>query len=317
MKDLKIRIGKFALGSMLALGLVSKFTNQEMSTVYAASTDEVEDDLIKFTENGKKLQLVNVRVGDTDHYEKTVFGYLYVYNNSVYLEDKINDSTTNLSELDSEYGCQLVYTDAKNVIPTELKENEGITKEQATEISNRFQVITVEHKADSGFGISYFYTETFSAPGFDSKNLPISNYGIFGEDDYNLFFGSLYDEYLLQKEKNLNPWQLELGQEESALHAYYETAYQTEPSGFKDESGILLKYYALNKEGEIVASLGTQEEVDEFLEMHQEELDNYQWKAAFYKGNQVDEMLDYLQNNQEVPSKNITYFIDYKLPSKR
>lgn len=315
MKDLKIRMSKLALGSILALGLVSKFANQGMPTVYAASTDEVEDDLIKFTENGKKLQLVNVRVGDTDHYEKTVFGYLYVYNDSVYLEDKINDSISNLSELDSKYGCRIVYTGAKNVIPTGLKEKDGITKEQATEISNRFQVIIVEHTISSGFANSYFYTETFSAPGFDNENLPISNYGIF-EGNYSMFFGSLYDEYLLQKEKNPNPWQLELGQEESTLHAYYETAYQTEPSGFKDESGILLKYYVLNKEGEPVASLGTQEEVDEFLEMHQEELDNYQWKAAFYKGNQVDEMLDYLQNNQEVPSKNITYFIDYK-PSKK
>ncbi len=317
MKDLKIRMSKLALGSILALGLVSKFVNQEMPTVYAASTDEAEDDLIKFTENGKKLQLVSVKVGDTDYYEKSVFGYLYVYNNSVYLEDKINDSTTNLSELNSKYGCRIVYTDAKDVVPNELKENEGITKEQATEISNRFEVTTVEHEADSGFGISYFYIETFSAPGFDSKKLSVSNYGRFGEDDYDIFFGSLYDEYLLQKEKNPNTWQLELGQEESTLHAYYESVYQTEPSGFKDESGILLKYYVLNKEGEPVASLGTQEEVDEFLEKHYEELDNYQWKAAFYKGNQVDEMLDYLQNNQEVPSKNITYFIDYKLPSKR
>lgn len=317
MENIKIRITRLVLGSLLALGLASKITSQEIPTVYAAPTDETNDDLIKFTEDGKKLQFINVRIGDADPlFEKNLFGYLYVYNNFVYLEDKTNSCVSNLSELDREYGCQIVYTDAKNVMPTKLKENQGITKEQATEISNRFQVTTVKHSIDSGFGISYFYTKTFSAPGFDNENLhtSVSNHDIFGAD-YDMIFGSLYDKYLLPKEKSENP--LELGQEENTLHAYYGTASQTEPSGFKDESGILLKYYAYNKEGEKVASLGTWKEIDEFLETHQYELNDYYWKAAFYAGNNVDEMLDYLQNNQEVPVENISYFIDYKLPSRK
>jgi len=310
MKDLKIKISRIALESILALGLVSKFTVLEIPNVYAATIDEADDDLIKFTDNGKKLQLVNVSVGDNRNFGKTVFGYLYIYNNSVYLEDKINDSITNLSELDRDYGCQIVYTDAENVIPTELQENNGITKEQAIKISSRFKVTLVEHTMDSGFGYSYFYTKTFSASGFDNENLAVSNYGIFG-DDYDMFFGSLYDKYMLQQEENPNP--LELGQKESTLHAYYSSASQKEPSGFKNESGILIKYYAFNKAGEQVATLETQEEIDEFLKLHQDELNDYYWRAAFYKGNNVDEMLDYIQNNQEIPSENITYFKDYKI----
>ena len=319
MKNLKVRIGRLALSSILALGYISKF-NEEASIVYAATIDEVDDDFIKFTDNGKKLQLVNVSVGDNRNFEKTVFGYLYVYDNSVYLEDKINDIITNLSELYNEYGCQIVYTDAKNVIPTELKENNGITKEQATGISRRFKVTLVKHIMDSGFGYSYFYTKTFSALGFDNENLDVSNYSIFG-DDYDMFFGSLYDEYLLSKEKNSNPLEnptpLELGQKESTLHAYYSSASQKEPSGFKNESGILIGYYAFNKEGEQVASLKTQEEIDKFLKLHQDELNDYSYRASFYKGDNVDEMLDYIQNNQEIPSENITYFKDYKIPTKK
>ena len=311
MKNIKTRIGRLVLGSMLALGLTSKFSSQEIPNVYAVSIDEENDDLIKFTENGKKLQLIEVEVGD---YHKILFGYLYCYDGSVYLEDKIDNCTSNLSELDREYGCFIVYSDAKDVVPSELKENDGLTKEQALEISGRFKVTVVEHSADSGFGISYFYTETFSAPGFDNKNLHVSGYGKFGEDD-DFFFHSLYDKYMIQKEKNPTP--LELGQKESTLHAYYTTASQTEPSGFKKESGILLKYYAFNKEGEKIASLGTQEEIDEFLRIHQDELNDYYWRAAFYSGSKVDEVLDYLQNNREVPAKDITYFIDYKIPSRK
>ena len=313
MGNLKVKIGRLALSGILALGYISKFSNQEVPIAYASTIDETDDDFIKFTDSGKKLQLVGVGVGDNLDFGKPIFGYLYVYENSVYLEDKINDSITNLSELDSKYGCQIVYTDAKNVVPTELKENNGITKEQATEISSRFKTTLVVHGLGSGFGTSYFCTQTFSAPGFDNENLPVSNYGIFG-DDYNMFFGSLYDESMLQKEKKPNP--LELGQEENTLHAYYESAFQKEPTGFKSESGIPVRYYVFNKEGEQVATVDTQKDVDTFLELHLDDLDNYYWRAAFYKGNNVDEILDYIQNNQEVPSKEITYFIDYK-PSQK
>lgn len=315
MENIKIGIGRLVIGSMLALGLASKFSNQEIANVYAASIDEAEDDLIKFTENGKKLQLIGLRVGKyVGNYEKIMFGYLYIYDGSVYLEDKIDNCTTNLSELDREYGCFIVYSDAKDVVPSELKENDGLTKEQALEISNRFEITEVEHSFVSPNGSSYFYTETFSAPGFDNKDLHVSGYSRFGEDD-DFFFRSLYDKYMIQKEKNPTP--LELGQKESTLHAYYTTASQTEPSGFKKEPGILFKYYAFNKKGEKIASLATQEEIDEFLRIHQDELNDYYWRAAFCRENKVDEVLDYLQNNQEVPAQDITYFIDYKIPSRK
>ena len=99
---------------------------------------------------------------------------------------------------------------------------------------------------------------------------------IFG-DDYNMFFGSLYDESMLQKEKKPNP--LELGQEENTLHAYYESAFQKEPTGFKSESGILVRYYVFNKEGEQVATVDTQKDVDTFLELH---LDDLRYKLFSY-----------------------------------
>ncbi len=300
MKNLKLSVGRIALGGMLALGLTNRVTSNDMATVYASS---IEDDLIPFLEDGKVLQLVKLEV---DSHSEILFGYLYVQDNCIFLENPLKDKTYNLSETDKNHNVHIAYCEAKQVFPEEVASDFGITKEMAEEtVSNIF---VIEKTASNQY--FQFPYDTFAGPFIDSDQLKdVKNYGIFDSPDL-WFFHDTFDESQLKERKENK---LELGYyENTGIIPYYSTIYQTEPSGFTEASGIISKYYMFDEMGNKVASFDTQKDLEKFLEENSC-LDEYTWKAALCTNGDVDDLLDQIMNDHAISSENAAYFIDYDI----
>jgi len=309
MKNINVGITRFVLGSILALGLTNQITKEEVPQVYAKSIDE-EDDLIRFKEDGKFLQMIELTVGD---YQELLLGYLYVQDDCVYLENPMKNGLYNLSELDKQYDACVVFCDAMEVLPSEITFGEGITGKQTQEIIDSFKVVEKTITMDDDFNFSY---RTFVGPNVDGEHLKMTKVGLFNRD-YVMFL-STFDEAELKASKGKQDQEiLSLGYYENHdLLPYYNSADQEVPSGFTNDSGVIIKYFAFDRMGKPVASFSTQAEIEEFRNKNIDNLDEYTWKAALYIGSNVDQILDEIMNNQIVSSEYTTYFIDYEIKSK-
>ncbi len=304
----KLSLKKFLLGSLIALQLSNGVIGSNLSTVYAKENDE---EKILFDENGKMLHMIGMIIND--HEEITV-GYVFVKDSAVYVEDVRNGKIYNFTNI-SEYlkYPEILYTEIQNVLPDELKNADFITQEEANELVNRFS-ITQDTVKLWGMDDLYDYTyETFAAPNFDNKNLRISNCSMFNANDVFHSFTVTDDYNEANEELDLEANNYRLGLTEiNGSYPIYSNIYQDAPVGEENKMGIITRYYVFNKDGERIATLKTQEQVDEFININVKFLDEYTWKASFYNGYNIDRILDAIENNQPISNETTTYFVDYK-----
>lgn len=305
----KLAFKKFILGSLIALQLSSNLSNNNLSEVYAKG-ENTED--IQFNENGKELHMIGIII---DKYETVTVGYVFVKDHAVYVKDAIDGRIYNFTKL-SEYlqYPEIIYTEIENVLPEELKNRKSITKEEAIALTDEFFITNQTVKLwgmDDLFDYTY---ETFGAAGFDNEGLHITNCGIFDDPDDVFHSWTVTDDY--QEELEIidgteNNYKLGLLEVDDS-YPIYSNIYSDEAIREEDKMGIITRYYVFDADGRRIKTLKTQEQVDEFICTHEDELDNYKWKASFYNGKSVDKILDAIENNQPISYETTTYFIDYK-----
>lgn len=304
----KMTFKKFILGSLMALQLSNGFMGTNMNEVQAQEEISTE---IEFNENGKKLHMIGIII---DNYEAITLGYVFVKDHAIYVKDALDGRLYNFTKL-SEYlqYPEIIYTEIENVLPEELKDRTSISKEEAFALVSDFYITNQTVKLwgmDDLFDYTY---ETFGAEGFDNEKLHITNCGIFDNPDdvfHEFTVTDDYDEELEVIDGTENNYKLGLLEVDNS-YPIYSNIYAEEALREEDKMGIITRYYVFNKWGERIATLKTQEEVDEFIISHEDELDSYSFKASFYNGTNVDRILDAIANNQPISYETTTYFIDY------
>lgn len=305
----KISLKHFLLGSLIALQLSNGIIGSNLSTVYAKENNEEE---ILFDENGKTLHMIGIIIND---HEEITLGYVFVKDHAVYVKDARNGRIYNFTNI-SEYikYPEIVYTEIENILPEELKNKTSITYDEANELVNKFNITEWTTKIWGMYEPFDFTYETFAAPDFDNKGLPIANCSKFDDADDVFHSWTVTDDY---DEKNeildleANDYKLGL-MEITESYPIYSNIYQDTPIGEANKMGIITRYYVFDKEGKRIATLKTQKQVDEFMMANEEKLNEFTWKASFYNGNSIDNILDAIENNQPVSYESTTYFIDYK-----
>lgn len=303
----KFSFKKLLLSSLIALQLTNSCN---LTNVYAK---EESKDLILFDDDGKILHLVGLKAGD---YETITFGYVYRVNHEIYFKDAIKNKIYNVSNLDNNYvNINLVYADAIDIFSEEEENSLGITRDKAIEVANKFSfgvdTVTLYTSQDEPYP---YYFDTFEAPGFDNSVLHISNSGLFDRnhaDDvfYDFSVTDDYDE-ALEDVSTLNNYKLGITTD-IGEYEYYSNIYQNEFIGKSSDLGIITCYYVLDDNGERVATLRTQKEIDAFLEANIGLIDRYTWKVSFYTGSNIKPILNSIDANRPVSPNNTTYFIDY------
>ncbi len=302
----KISFKKLLLSSLIALQLANNFEgHNSISNVYAETKN---DDLMSQNEDGKILQMIGIRIGN---YECITFGYIYRKDNNTYLKD-IEGRIYNITNLDQNYiPIELIYTDAKNVLSDELKNEEKLEKEKLERIAEKFFITseTIYITIYSQFGESRrpFTYEIFEAKDFDNSNLPIVNSSSFF-DSLGFPLTDDYDE-TKQDFDTSNNYTLGICQT-TGIYSYYSNVYATNPVGESDKIGIIICYYVFDENNTRIATLRTQEQIDTFIELNAENIDKYTWKAAFYNGTNIKQILENIDSNIPVSLNNTTYFID-------
>ncbi len=301
----KYQFKKLLLSSLIALQLANNVEgNNSISNVYAQTENE---DLISLDEDGKILQLVGIRIGD---YESITFGYIYRKDSNVYLKDAIKGRIYNITNLDQNYiPIKLIYTEAENVLSDELKSKSRLTKEELEETAEKISIISITtyqpYVSQFEEGKVPFVYQTFESKEFDNSCLPITNDGLFS--GLGLPLTDDYDE-TKQDVDTSNKYTLGIYQN-TGVYSYYSNIYATDSVGESDKMGIIICYYIFDENNTRIATLRTQEQIDTFIELNAENIDKYTWKAAFYNGTDIKQILENIDSNIPVSLNKTTYFI--------
>lgn len=317
----KLPLKKLLLGSLIVLQLTNASNVNVLNKVYAK---EEKGNQIYLDEDGKILQLIGFKING---YETITFGYLYVKDNSVYLKDAKNGRIFNLTKISENYiPISALYGDAIEVLTNEQVSKGYITKEEANELSKSFYITQDTTKINGINGNVEVYQDitydTFSKENFNNKEFDITNCTGFTLKDKidNNFYSSNstdnYNENLSQDNTSDNDYKLGI-LERYEKYPYYEDIYQKVPLGITDQMGIITGYYVLDENNQIVATLKTQEEIDKFLETHHDKLNNYIWKASYYNGTNIKDVLEAIDNNEPISYTYTTRFIDYSPACKK
>ncbi len=291
----KNSLKKIILSGLMALQLSNGFSGNTLSQVSAIESIE---DLLFMNKNGQSLKLIGMILNG---YERITVGYVYKKDQSIYVEDARNGRIYNLTNISNYYESpKILFTDVKNVLPTELKDTKYLTKEEADEIVTQFQIANTVTQLPDANNIYWDYTyQTFSSTNSKAEVLPITTCSLF-KDTENLFDSFTENDFKLGLK------------EMKGTYPIYQDIYQEDPIGEANGIGMITGYYVLNNEGKRIATLKTQNEIDEFIANNENLLNEYTFKASFYKGTSIDEILDAIENNRRISYENTSYFIDYK-----
>lgn len=305
---------KLLLGSIIALQLNSELNKNTTTDVYAK--EALEEDIL-LDENGKTLQMIAIIIDD---YEYITLGYKFVKDNNVYLKDARTGRIYNFTKI-SEYIKHplIVYIEIEKVLSKELRTRVSLTQKEATEIIDKFKIMERTLKLPTGidtyFDIKYL---TFTTKENNNQHLLAGNCSLFSNTDNFSNSFTVTDKYNEESEV-LSPYANDyiLGiSENTDSYLTYSNIYQEESIGESNKMGIITCYYVFDKEKNKIATLKTQEQLDDFLIANENALNSYTWKAAYYNGTNIDTILEKIENNIPVSSETTTYFIDYYPPSK-
>lgn len=304
----KLSLKKLLLGSLLALQLTNIINDNSLSEVYAKEEQNLEDDKIYLEEDGKTLQLIGFKVNG---YESIIFGYLYVKEDSIYLKDASDGRIYNLTKIGENYIqlSPIIHCTALQVLTEEQIARGYITNAEADTILSSFSIGKERLRV---FAVSdYSEFDFYNFVNNNDINQPYSAWNT-GTRRLEIWENTEdYDEKLALDNTPNNNYKLGI-LERYEEYPYYSNIYQTEPTGTTNEMGVIIKYYVLDSNNQKIATLNTQEEVDAFIIEHYNELDNYTWKAAYYNGTHIKDILDAIDNNEPISYVWATRFIDYK-----
>lgn len=97
---------------------------------------------------------------------------------------------------------------------------------------------------------------------------------------------------------------------------YYTSIYDTAPKGFTNKSGLIVGFYAFSYDEDAtkyVASLTNVQQLENFVQEHLDECQNYIWKIALYTGDNQQEIYNMLQTKKKIPYQYFSYFVDYDI----
>ncbi len=117
------------------------------------------------------------------------------------------------------------------------------------------------------------------------------------------------------KEKNENGIPLQLGAffENTEGVPYYNTIYDTTPSGITYASGIYVAYFALDSNNEKKGSFRSVRDLEDFVSQNEENLNSYSWKAAICSLKDVAFIQEQIKRGDVIPTSYSSYFIDYDI----
>lgn len=316
----KLALKKFLIRSLIALELTNGFLNTNTQEVYAKDSIEIEnnneEDRILIVENNKNLLLIALTCGD---YKYVTLGYKFSKDNAVWFKDAMNGRSYNMNRIekfiDKTYP-ELVYTEIENVLPEELKNRDYLTKEEAQNLISRFSVVDVTIQL-SGLTEEYydFIYQSFAGERIkNSKDLHTANCSLF-RDPYDVFNRSNVEDEFDEKTEIIDKeaMNFKLGfYEYPGIYECYKTIYDANAYKKNYQGGLITRFYVFDENGNKLASLYTQNQIDSFIEEHKDKVYSYTWKAAIHLGENDEEVLIAIQNNEVVPSKESTNFISYK-----
>lgn len=305
----KQNLKKFLIGTLIALQLNSAIDYNNIKTVYAHETHE--SDNIYLEENGKILLQIGLKI---DNYEYITFGYHFKKDGYDYMKDALTGKTYNLSKMAKFINCpEIIYTKAINVLPDEIKKKGYLTKQEGHDFLNGFSIADDFIMTSVDFDSYELHFETFAKGNFDNENLPISNRVYHVDTEFTMF--PVTEEYDEEKESfnpEANNFKLGIYEDSEKISPCFTNIYEDTPFKYDGKMGIIIRYYAFDKDGNYLKSLYTQEQIDEFIKEHKDNINEYSWKVAYYTGSNIDELLTLIDNNELVPSENTTYFKEYK-----
>lgn len=314
----KISFKRLLLGTLMALQITNAIGATGITTAYAKESTSEE---ILLDENGKELHMIGIIIDD---YESITLGYIYSKDDCVYVKDAIDGRIYNFTRISERLNYQaypeIVFTEAENILPEELKDASILTKEEAKELVRRFSITDKSYDMSGILGQDFVYTyQTFSSPGFDNENLHIANTSKFDDANDVFYSFTVSDEYNPDEEiidYKANNFKLGI-LDTATTHPVYSNIYQTEQIGTSDKMGVITKFYVFDETGKRIATLKTQSEIDAFVSKHGDNVYKYTWKAAYYTGPSVDNILNLIAQNKEVSYTATSYFTDYKPVMKK
>lgn len=113
---------------------------------------------------------------------------------------------------------------------------------------------------------------------------------------------------------NIEPvekFSMHIYEENEGKRSYYTSIYDNEATGMTEQSGIVIRYFAFQN-GNLVASIATEEELRIFIENNNAE--EYIWKSAI-SCLDYQALASYIEQGLEIPLQYTTFFTDYT-PSK-
>lgn len=308
----KRELKKFLIGALIALQLNFVTNPNSLRNVYAQEIEE-ESDNIYLEENGKELLLIAITYKD---YKYITVGYKFPKDNAIWVKDAIDVRSYNMNRISEFLNYpELVYTEIENVLPGYLKNRVYLTKDEAIDLISDFRVVETKTQLYDGDGLLYdFYYQTFEKQGFNNADLHIANSSLF-ENPYDVFNSSTLEDNYDENKEIINEYEnnFKLGFfENPGIYKCYKTIYDEKEINMNSKGGIITRFYVFDEVGKYITSLYTQKQIDAFISEHQDNLASYTWKAAIHLADNAEETLIDIQNNQVVPSSNITYFISYK-----
>lgn len=313
----KIGFKRLVLGTLMALQLTNG-TGATLSTAYAK---EIPNNEILVEESGKELHMIGIIIDD---YESITVGYIYSKDGCVYVKDAIDGriyNFTNISEsLNTQEYPEIVFTEIENVLPDDLKDATKLTREEATNLIQRFSLTDFTFGMP-GIGVDdYDVTiQSFAAPGIDTEKLHVVNSSKFDDAAEIVYSFTVTDNYNPEEEIiDLAVNNFRLGILDTATtHPVYSDIYSKTPICTSDKMGVIIRYYVFDKSGKRIATLNTQKEIDAFVEDHEKDIYEFKWKAAYYTGPSVDNVLNLISQNKPVSYEATSYFTDYKPAMKK
>lgn len=314
----KIDFKRLLLGTLMALQITNTIGTSGITTAYAK---EVPSKEILMDDAGKELHMIGIVIDD---YESITLGYIYSKDDCVYVKDAIDGRIYNFTKISEHLNYQaypeIVFTEAENVLPDDLKKAPSLTKDEAKDLVSRFSITDKSYDMTGILGQDYVYTyQTFSAPGFDNEDLHIANSSKFDDADDVFYSFTVSDDYNPDEEiidYSANNFKLGI-YDTATTHPVYSNIYQKDAIGTSDKMGVIIRFYIFDQNGKRIATLSTQNEIDNFVSKYSNNVYRYTWKAAYYTGPSVDNVLNLIKDNKIVTSDATSYFTDYKPVKKQ
>lgn len=310
----RIDFKRLLLGTLMAL----EITNGLGSTIPTAYAKEIPSEEILMDDAGKELHAIGIIIDD---YEAITLGYIFAKDDALYVRDAIDGRLYNLTKISEHiHYPEIVFTEVENVLPDRLKKDSSISKSDAEDIVSNLSIVDIDMEMTGIMGPDYVFTyQSFAGPGLESDNLHIANSSKFDAPDDVFYSFTVSDEYNPDEEIiDYSANNFKLGILDTAkTHQVYSNIYQKQGICTSDKMGVITRFYVFDTDGRRIATLKTQREVDEFVAKHDSDVFKFKWKASYYTGPSVDNVLNLIKDNKVVSSDATSYFIDYKPVQKR